>query len=80
MTIQMAEFNSDDLFIVVPEADGHFAKTVTCKLCGQIVFDSAKNASEEFRFVVHGVKAHYQIWHQITLESVPCQDPDCLKH
>lgn len=74
------QYDSGDLFHIEPRQDeSSFARRVTCKLCGQVVFDCERDSRDNIDLVFHGLKAHYQIQHQITLGVSPCTDPNCLE-
>jgi hypothetical protein len=71
------KYGSQDLFVVEPQEDRPaFAKRVTCRLCGTVVFDSIRDAQESFGVFVHGMKAHYAIQHDITMGDAPCGETD----
>ncbi len=80
MTIRMEiEYASNRLFIIEPrEDDPGLAKKVTCKLCGELLFDCDRDRSEKLELFFHGLKAHFQIQHQITMAAMPCTDPGCV--
>lgn len=82
MNFLVKEYESSELFVVEPRQDNSiFAKKVTCKLCGEVLFDCERDVNDKIELVFHGLKAHYQIRHEITLGVAICADPDCrLKH
>lgn len=79
--MMVREFGSLELFIIEPRADDpSLARTVTCRLCGDVLFDQVRDAADSYDLLFHGMRAHYQIRHDIRLAETACTDPDCLQH
>lgn len=73
MTIRVEiQYASADLFIIEPRADKEaFARKVTCKLCGVVLFDCERDHAERLEVFLHGLKAHFGIQHGIALGTPP---------
>ena len=62
------ELPSDRLYVIeIQENRPGFAKTVTCRFCGERLFDHERDREEKLGVFFHGLKAHFAIQHEITL-------------
>jgi len=56
----------------------NFAKRITCKLCGELVFEVSDRPTEaEVNVQIAGFHAHLEFRHNLAMERVACSDPKC---
>ena len=59
---------------------GGMIKRAACSICGQEVLSLPKEATEsQINVALVGLEAHFSIQHDMQLELVPCNNPECCK-
>ncbi|HEX9137159.1 MAG TPA: hypothetical protein VF905_09485 [Nitrospirota bacterium] len=57
-----------------------FAKTITCNLCGEKVYEVSNSpTSQEVRTEATGMAIHLELLHDLKFTLVVCEDPNCRK-
>lgn len=71
--------NAQDIFNIEVWPGTKYAKKITCKLCGEKIYEVGDNPSQaELDCEAVGVGAHLEFRHNMTLTVVKCDDPQCL--
>lgn len=57
-----------------------FAKKITCKRCGEVIFQVSDHAKQsEIDIEMTGMRAHFALRHDINVVVAHCSDPNCTK-
>ena len=57
-----------------------FAKKITCKKCGEVIFNVSEHAKQsEIDIEMAGMLAHFALRHGINVLVTHCSDPKCTK-
>ena len=71
----------EDVIDITPlQEDRRFAKSVKCRLCGDVLYEftGKGRASEEFKPVLTRIKLHLELHHELVIHWKICNDKGCV--
>jgi len=70
----------EDVIDITPFPDGRHAKSVKCRLCGDVLYESAGKGTTEKEFspVLSQIKLHLELFHDLVIHWKMCHDKSCV--